>query len=238
MSPYTDWETMFLPKKGQSSGVAPLSLHHLENPRFERAARKMLRIYLSLYYSEQTSQVDGHIIGLLFRNAWASCTSETRTKVIGFLNHFCIQYSSQSDEEADMSRTVFASNGDASCSFVGRRKQVLCSDDHEDTRALIALWLDLSGYEVTTVSCLAETLSLAQKGNFDLFILDSWYGDGLGVDLCKQIRRFDPRTPILFLSALAFQSDIDKGLAAGAQAYLTKPCDFDVLGETIEKFIL
>ena len=137
-----------------------------------------------------------------------------------------------------MSKTIFASRGDAFGSAIEKRKHVLCSDDHEDTRTMMTLLLDLSGYEVTTAVSLAETLPLAQKGNFDLFILDGWYGDGLGLDLCKQIRRFDTCTPILFLSALAFQSDIDKGMAAGAQAYLSKPCDFDVLEQTIEKFIL
>jgi CheY-like chemotaxis protein len=143
-----------------------------------------------------------------------------------------------SDEEAEMSKTVFASNGTGSSSFIEKRKHVLCSDDYEDTRTLMALWLDRCGYEVTTAGSLAETLPLAQQGIFDLFILDGWYGDGFGVDLCKQIRQFDMRTPILLLSAQAFQSDIEKGLAAGAQAYITKPFDFDVLGQTIEKYIL
>ena len=103
---------------------------------------------------------------------------------------------------------------------------------------MIALLLGLSGYEVTTTGSLAETLPLAQKGNFDLFILDGMYGDGLGVDLCQQIRHFDKRTPILFLSGLASQPDIDKGIAAGAQAYLPKPCDLDVLEQTIKQFVL
>jgi DNA-binding response OmpR family regulator len=137
-----------------------------------------------------------------------------------------------------MNKTVFVSNGDASSSAVERRKQVLCSDNHEDTRIMMALLLDLIGYEVTTAGSLAETLPLTEKGGFDLLILDGWYGDGLGLDLCKQIRRFDTRTPILFLSGLAYPSDIDKGMAAGAQAYLSKPCDFDVLEQTIKEFIL
>jgi len=57
-----------------------------------------------------------------------------------------------------MSKTIFTPRGDATGSFIERRKHVLCSDDHEDTRALVSLWLDLSGYEVTTASNLAETL--------------------------------------------------------------------------------
>ena len=137
-----------------------------------------------------------------------------------------------------MSKTVFESKGKASGAAVERRKHILCSDEHEDTRTVMSLWLDLCGYEATTVGSLAETLPLVQKGIFDMFILEGRYSDGLGVDLCQQIRQFDKRTPILFLSGLAFQSDIDKGMAAGAQAYLPKPCDFDVLEQTIKKFIL
>lgn len=103
---------------------------------------------------------------------------------------------------------------------------------------MMALFLDMYGYEVTTAGSLAETLPLTEKGGFDLLLLDGWFTDGLGVDLCKQIRAFDAHTPIFFLSALAYQSDIDKGLEAGAQAYFAKPFDFDVLQQTIEQFVL
>jgi len=137
-----------------------------------------------------------------------------------------------------MSATVFVSKGDATGSAVVRRKRILCSDDYEDTRALMAHWLDLCGYEVTTAGSLAETLPLTERGGFDLLILDGWYPDGLGVDLCKRIRASDDRTPIVFLSAYAYQADIKKALESGAQAYITKPFDFDVLEQTIEKFIL
>jgi DNA-binding response OmpR family regulator len=132
-----------------------------------------------------------------------------------------------------MSKTVFASKGDASGAAVKRRKRILCADDHEDTRAMLACWLDLCGYEVTTAGSIAESLPLTERGGFDLLILDGWYPDGFGVDLCKQIRGFDSNTPILFVSALASASDIAKGMNAGAQAYLTKPVDIDVLEETI-----
>ena len=136
-----------------------------------------------------------------------------------------------------MSKTVFASSSDAFGLSVEKRKHILCSDGHEDTCAMMVLWLDLCGYEVTTAGSVAETLALSDKRGFDLLILDGWYPDGFGVDLCKQIRGFDTLTPVFFLSALAYQSDIDKGMAAGAQAYITKPFDFAELHETIERFI-
>ena len=132
-----------------------------------------------------------------------------------------------------MSKTVFASKGDTSGAAAEKRKHILCADDHEDTRTMLACWLDLCGYEVTTAGSLAETLPLTEKGGFDLLILDGWYRDGFGVDLCEQVRGFDSNTPILFVSALAYASDIAKGMNAGAQAYLTKPVDMDVLEETI-----
>ena len=132
-----------------------------------------------------------------------------------------------------MSKTVFASKGDASGAAVERRKHILCADDHEDTRAMMMALLGMSGYQVTTTGSLTDALSLTKKGGFDLFILDGIYPDGFGLDLCEQIRRFDSHTPILFVSALAYASDIAKGMNAGAQAYLTKPVDMDVLEETI-----
>jgi DNA-binding response OmpR family regulator len=108
----------------------------------------------------------------------------------------------------------------------------------EDTRYMMARLLAQCGYEVTTAGSVAEALLLTERGGFDLLLLDGWYPDGLGLDLCKQIRAFDARTPIFFLSGLAYQADIDKGLAAGAQAYFAKLFDFDVLQQTIEQFVL
>lgn len=137
-----------------------------------------------------------------------------------------------------MSKTVFAPKGDASGAVVERRKRILFADAHDDTREMIALWLDLCGYEVTTAGSLAETLPITAKGGFDLLILDGWYPDGFGVDLCKRIRASDARTPIVFLSAYAYQDDIQKGLESGAQAYITKPFDLDVLEQTIDQYIL
>src|SRR5215216_2451210 len=87
---------------------------------------------------------------------------------------------------------------------------------------MMSALLSMSGYQVITTGSLNDALSLTKKGGFDLFILDGMYPDGLGVDLCEQIRRFDSHTPILFFSGLAFESDIAKGMSAGAQAYLFK----------------
>ena len=137
-----------------------------------------------------------------------------------------------------MSKTIFPLKGDASGADVERRRHILCAEDHEDTRAMMACWLDMLGYEVTTAGSIAETLPLTERGKFELLILAGWFPDGLGIDLCKRIRAFDTRTPIVFVTAFAYQADVQKGLESGAQAYLTKPVDIEVLEQTIEEFIL
>jgi DNA-binding response OmpR family regulator len=133
-----------------------------------------------------------------------------------------------------VSATIFEQNRDALGPGVEKRKHLLCADDDEDTCEMMSALLEMHGYQVTTMGSVTGALSLTKKGGFDLLILDGIYADGFGVDLCEQIRRFDPGTPILFLSGLAYESGIAKGMKAGAQAYLTKPVDMDVLEQTIE----
>ena len=79
----------------------------------------------------------------------------------------------------------------------------------------------------------AEALRLSQNERFDLYLLDSWLPDGTGIELCQHIRSFDPATPILFLSADALPQTQADAFRAGAQAYLTKPVDPDVLKEMV-----
>ena len=132
-----------------------------------------------------------------------------------------------------MNGILFGSNG--SCVAPEKRKRVLCADDHEDTRTMMAKLLDMCGYEVTTAGSISESLSLSERGGFDLFILDGVFSDGLGIELCEQIRRFDTQTPILFLSALAYESNIAEAMTAGAQAYIAKPFELEMLEETITR---
>src|ERR1051325_7774892 len=99
-----------------------------------------------------------------------------------------------------MSKTIFASKGDAMGAAAARRKHILCADDHEDTRTMMAILLDMYGYEVTTAGSLSEALPLTESGGFDLLILAGLYSDGFGVELCKRIREFDEKTPIVFVS--------------------------------------
>jgi DNA-binding response OmpR family regulator len=101
--------------------------------------------------------------------------------------------------------------------------RVLYIEDHEDTRELVTLVLEQRSYVVVTGSTIESGIALAGSQDFDLYLLDSWLPDGSGLDLCRQIRKFDKATPILFYSAAAYEIDKDQAMRSGAQAYLIKP---------------
>jgi DNA-binding response OmpR family regulator len=116
------------------------------------------------------------------------------------------------------------------------RKRILCVDDQEDTRDMMRLLLDNYGYEAVIAASVSDALERARSGGLALCILDHWLTESNGIELCKQIRAFDSATPIMFYSGAGYQSDIQKGLGAGAQAYLVKP-DFERLRPTIDRLI-
>lgn len=116
--------------------------------------------------------------------------------------------------------------------------RILCIDDHEDTNLLLQTFLERTlRYEVIAAVTGAQGLEMAISQPLDLIMLDAWLPDMSGVELCREIRRFNQVTPILFYSAAAYSSDIETGLAAGAQAYIVKPADLDELELTIRRLI-
>lgn len=117
------------------------------------------------------------------------------------------------------------------------RARILCVEDDEDSCELMSFFLGSEGYEVVSANSAAEALMLAEGGGFALYILDNWFVSGSGIELCRQIRAFDPHTPILFYSGAAYDADIVEGMRAGAQAYLVKPTNFNKIIETVKRLI-
>jgi DNA-binding response OmpR family regulator len=117
------------------------------------------------------------------------------------------------------------------------KRRVFCAEDHDDTRHLLSLLLGQSDYEVEAAKTVTDGLRLIGRKPFDLYLLSGQFPDGTGVEICHHIRRFDPITPILFYSAAAREADRERGLRAGAQAYVTKPGDIFELVKTITRLI-
>ena len=117
------------------------------------------------------------------------------------------------------------------------RQRILYVEDHDDTSELIRLVLQQRNYEVVIDRTVASALRTAREQHFDLYLLDSRLPDGSGVDLCKEIRKFDLSTPVVFYSAAAYDSDRATALRSGAQAYLMKPSRLQELFELVSSLI-
>ena len=114
---------------------------------------------------------------------------------------------------------------------------ILYVEDDEDTRDLVTFVLARSDYNVVAVRDYDDALLLAREGRFDLYLIDNWLVGGSGIKLCRTLREFDPRTPILFYSGAAYERDKLQAFAAGAQGYLVKPADNDELVEEVSRVI-
>ena len=114
------------------------------------------------------------------------------------------------------------------------RVRLLYVDDDRDSCEILGLLLDLSRIETKAVASGKEALHLMQAERFDLYLLDVWLPDLDGLELCQRMRKIDPHTPIVFFSGVADIEDHNRGLAAGATAYVSKP-DVDVLLQTIAR---
>jgi DNA-binding response OmpR family regulator len=114
--------------------------------------------------------------------------------------------------------------------------RVLCVDDDEDACEMLSLLLKAHQIDATCVRSAAEAWPMIKAERFDLYLLDGWLPKLDGFEFCRQIREFDPNTPILFYSGAAYDADKQKGIAAGANAYVVKP-DIDGLTETIVDLI-
>ena len=109
---------------------------------------------------------------------------------------------------------------------------VLCVEDDEDSREMLSLLLKHWRIETKAVGTATQALSLIQAERFDLYLLDTQLPDLDGFELCRRMRSMDPKTPILFFSGAAYESDKQKGIEAGASAYVTKPDIEGILGCT------
>ncbi len=110
---------------------------------------------------------------------------------------------------------------------------VLFLEDDADSRDLVRFTLEQAGMNVISVETVAEAWKMADQQIIDLFLLDGLIPNGDSLELCRDLRNFAPTKPIVFYSGLAYKADIERGLAAGATAYLVKPFFGDLAEEIL-----
>jgi DNA-binding response OmpR family regulator len=114
-------------------------------------------------------------------------------------------------------------------------RKILCIEDDRETAALIAEELIDRGYEVTLAHDGREGLAAVLKTMPDLVLSDISMPVMSGFEVLERLTSLAPRfskMPFVFLTALTDRDNELKGRQLGADDYVTKPIDFDML-ETI-----
>jgi two-component system alkaline phosphatase synthesis response regulator PhoP len=107
--------------------------------------------------------------------------------------------------------------------------KILLAEDEENLLQVIKLNLEMEGYSLTTVVNGKDALLEAKKNGFDLLILDVMMPGINGFDVCKEFRKSNTETPVLFLTARGSGEDRVTGLKIGADDYLVKPFNLEEL---------
>ena len=112
-------------------------------------------------------------------------------------------------------------------------EKILLVDDDASIRLLVSDVLTDQGLSVTPAASGEEALKILEQGQFDLILLDIMMEGMDGLEVCRRVRD-QVDCPILFLSAKDSSQDVLKGLGLGADDYLTKPFEIEVLAARVQ----
>lgn len=116
--------------------------------------------------------------------------------------------------------------------------QILIAEDNEMNQLLINMVLSEWNMDTHTVANGQEAIELIKKESFDLILMDMEMPvmDGYeAIGIIRAMQGKNARLPIISLSAHDATEEVDRCLAAGADAYISKPFDQDELYETIQR---
>ncbi len=120
-----------------------------------------------------------------------------------------------------------------------RQKRILICDDDPAILRVLQVNLEIEGYDVLTAHHGEEAVEQANAHHPDLVILDIMMPRLDGYEACEKLKENDQTKdiPVIFLSARAQQSDIERGKSFGVAEYLTKPFDPMELLQVVERLI-
>jgi DNA-binding response OmpR family regulator len=107
--------------------------------------------------------------------------------------------------------------------------KILIVEDDPNLGQILAEYLQIKGMDTELCKDGEEGLHTYQSRDFDLCILDIMMPKKDGFTLAQEIRSFDQKTPIIFLTAKSMKEDTIKGLKIGADDYMTKPFSMEEL---------
>lgn len=108
-------------------------------------------------------------------------------------------------------------------------KNIYYIEDDVDIAKSVKTYLESKGFSVSVFSNISTTKDNIIKKLPALCLIDINLSDGNGKDLCKWIRKSYPELPIIFITVKNETDDIVSGFDIGADDYITKPFELDIL---------
>jgi DNA-binding response OmpR family regulator len=122
---------------------------------------------------------------------------------------------------------------------IEQRKKILIVDDERLTRAVLQHNVILAGYDVIVASNGREAMQKIQEVTPDLIVVDLVMPDMNGFEMLRRIRsnKETMQTPVIVVSALQGQTDIEEAKTSGADIYLTKPINPEEFIKQVKKYL-
>jgi DNA-binding response OmpR family regulator len=110
-----------------------------------------------------------------------------------------------------------------------KKPQIFLVEDDLSFGAVLKSYLEISEFEVDWIDDGKYAMERFRKSEFDVCILDVMLPHVDGFTIAGEIRKINPEVPIIFLTAKNLREDVLIGYRIGADDYITKPFDTEVL---------
>ena len=107
--------------------------------------------------------------------------------------------------------------------------KVLLAEDDRDFGNILSQYVTINGFDVTLARDGNEAWEMFSQEKPDICVLDVMMPEMDGFTLGEKIKKAQPGMPVIFLTAKSLKEDIVRGLMIGADDYITKPFDPEVL---------
>jgi len=114
---------------------------------------------------------------------------------------------------------------------------ILCADDNEDNRQLVAYLVAKTGAQLTLVNDGQQALNVAENGQFDLVLMDMQMPEVDGLQATTILKQRGFQAPIIMLTANVDSNSKKSMLAAGAKAHFAKPIDSQRFYAMLAKYL-
>jgi len=117
------------------------------------------------------------------------------------------------------------------------KNRILVADDEEALRNVLSSELEGEGYTVKSAADGQEAITLVQKNDFDLILLDIKMPNVDGFEVLKYVKDHAPKTKVVMLTGFADLKNAIESKKLGAEDFVSKPYDLVDLLTTVERVL-